>query len=133
MNDIGQAPRILVCGGRDFNDWNLFRSVLDEIVYRKNWICEPDQYGNWLPRVVIISGAARGADTMAIEWSVSNWCPFIEFPADWKTHGNRAGPIRNQQMIDEGKPDLVVAFPGGKGTADMIKRAKKAGIELIEV
>ena len=48
---------------------------------------------------------------------------------DWKKYGKKAGPLRNQQMLEEGKPDLVVAFPGGNGTADMVRRAKKANIE----
>jgi len=53
--------------------------------------------------------------------------------AKWSKHGRAAGPIRNQEMIDECKPDLVVAFPGGRGTADMVRRAKAAGIRVIEV
>jgi hypothetical protein len=52
------------------------------------------------------------------------------YPADWKKHGRSAGPIRNQHMLDVGKPNLVIAFPGGRGTADMMKRAEKAGIEV---
>ena len=53
--------------------------------------------------------------------------------ADWAKHGRKAGPIRNQRMIDEGRPDLVVAFPGGTGTADMVERARVAGIRVIEI
>jgi predicted Rossmann-fold nucleotide-binding protein len=55
------------------------------------------------------------------------------FPANWPKHGKGAGFIRNQQMLNEGKPDLMIAFPGGKGTADMIEKAIKAGIKVIEV
>lgn len=77
--------------------------------------------------------AQRGVDEAAIDWAVVNWCVFQEFPPDWDKYGNAAGPIRNQQMLDEGKPDLVVAFPGGRGTADMVNKARKAGIEVIEV
>ena len=54
-----------------------------------------------------------------------------EYPADWKKYGKSAGPLRNQRMIDEGKPDLVVAFPGGVGTADMISRAKAYNISVL--
>ena len=57
--------------------------------------------------------------------------PVKEYPADWQKHGRAAGPIRNQQMLDEGKPDLVVAFDGGRGTADMIARAEKAGVRVV--
>ena len=55
------------------------------------------------------------------------------YPADWDTHGRGAGPIRNKQMLEEGKPDLVIAFPGGKGTANMIGQAKEAGIPVREI
>lgn len=51
---------------------------------------EPDELGNWLPAVEIISGAARGADTAAIDWAVINWCKFREFPADWNKYGKAA-------------------------------------------
>lgn len=94
---------------------------------------EDDGYGNWLPDWVIISGKAKGADTVAIEWAVVNWCSWEEYPADWEQYGKAAGPIRNQRMLDEGKPDLVIAFPGGTGTADMVRRAKAAGIEVREI
>jgi hypothetical protein len=56
--------------------------------------------------------------------------PVVRYPADWARHGNAAGLVRNQQMLDDGKPDLAVAFPGGKGTADMVRRARKAGIPI---
>ncbi len=55
------------------------------------------------------------------------------YEADWHEHGRAAGPIRNARMIAEGRPDLVIAFPGGRGTADMVSRARKAGIEVREV
>lgn len=53
--------------------------------------------------------------------------------ADWDGLGRKAGPIRNQRMLDEGKPDLVVAFPGDKGTADMVRRARTASLEVLEI
>jgi hypothetical protein len=55
------------------------------------------------------------------------------FPADWDTHGRAAGPIRNQRMLDVGKPDFVIAFPGGHGTANMVRKAKAAGVQVLEV
>lgn len=89
---------------------------------------------NWLPSdIIIISGGATGADTAALDWAVCNYTQLIEYPADWKKHGRAAGFIRNQQMINEGKPDICIAFPGGNGTADMINRCNKAGIPVKEV
>jgi hypothetical protein len=144
--------RILVCGGRDYGDlaslnqnrndprwakrkqeYSLIFKTLDKIAWDRRGDNEPDEDGNWLPQVFIISGAARGADSAAADWSVLNLCPGKEYPADWDTHGRAAGYIRNKQMLKEGKPDLVVAFPGGKGTANMVKLARDAGVEVIEV
>ena len=81
----------------------------------------------------VISGHASGADQMAEMWADENRIPLSIDPADWSRHGKSAGPIRNQQMLDEGKPDLVVAFPGGAGTADMVRRAERASIAVYVV
>jgi hypothetical protein len=120
--------RVLVCGGRDYDDRNAVFRWLDANTPRS----VPDQYGNDMPLgVTIIHGCCpTGTDRWADEWAVVNWCNIAEYPADWRTHGRTAGPIRNQRMIDDGKPDLVVAFPGGRGTADMVRRAEAAGIPV---
>lgn len=116
--------RILVCGGRNFNDQQLLNETLYRISEdRTRWPFEGP---------TIISGMAKGADQLAAQWAKDNWLPLLEFPANWKEHGRAAGPIRNQQMLVEGKPDLVVAFPGGNGTAHMVKIAREAGVEVIE-
>lgn len=124
--------RILICGGRDFNDWEFFATTMHEIEKERSIHFNPDD--NWLPSdFEIISGMAKGADTLAVDYAVINWLKLHEFPADWNKHGRSAGPIRNIQMLKEGRPDLVVAFPGGRGTAHMVKIAKEAGVEVIEV
>lgn len=112
--------RVLVCGGRDFKDTHYLYKTLD--AYHK-----ANQIG------VVIEGDARGADRMAGYWARKNKIDLLIFPAQWKTYGKAAGPIRNQQMLDEGKPDVVIAFAGNTGTADMVERANAAGIEVIEV
>ena len=81
----------------------------------------------------VIHGGARGADTVAARWAEAHSLEVVKFPADWQRHGRAAGGIRNQQMLDEGHPDAVVAFPGGVGTADMVRRAKAAGLPVWEV
>ncbi len=134
--DSLKLPRILVCGGRNYDDrFNVYRH-LDRITFERGWITPEelrDDVGNYLPEVVIISGAANGADQCAIDWAVVNWTGLEEYPAQWDKYGKRAGYIRNQQMLDEGKPDLVVAFPGGKGTKMMVDIARKAGVEVVEI
>lgn len=124
--------KILVCGGRDYNNRSMVFKTLDKICYERDWITEKDEHGNYLPNVIIVNGAAKGADYWSTEWAVVNWTRLKEYPANWQLYGRAAGHIRNKEMLLE-CPDLVVAFPGGKGTANMVKIAKKAGIEVIEI
>lgn len=120
--------RVLVCGGRHYADRNRVYKELGDL------LSDPaDEYGMPYKDAVVISGGATGADQHALDWAVVHWCQFEEYKANWAQHGKAAGHIRNQQMLDEGKPDLVLAFPGGRGTADMVRRAKKAGIEVKEI
>lgn len=107
--------RILVCGGRNYDKVKIVNACLD--TFKQKW-------GN----ITIIQGGARGADRLACAWAKRNNVPCEQFDAEWSKNGRAAGPIRNQQMIDEGKPDLFVAFPGGAGTADMVARLRKANI-----
>lgn len=109
--------RILVCGGRDYKDYATLFSVLDS-----KYLC-----------TLIIHGDARGADHLADEWARSRGISLAVFPANWKGHGKSAGPIRNRLMLDYMKPDLVVAFPGGRGTADMVKYARAMGVPVEEI
>jgi hypothetical protein len=118
--------RVLVCGGRDYSNYWQVDSVLSDLWEHKA--------GRQLH---VIHGGARGADSLAAEF-VSRAHPLdnitgTAYPADWRRYGKGAGAIRNQKMLDEAKPDLVVAFPGGPGTADMVKRARAGGVEVREV
>lgn len=145
--------RILVCGGRDFGhvvrtkpeikdeppevqkslrEYSFIHNELSKLICA--WSRNYTEIDNWLPLdITIIAGGAKGADSAAIDFAVCSFCDFEEYKADWKKHGRSAGPIRNQRMLDEGKPDLVVAFPGGKGTAHMVKIAKAAKIKVLEI
>ena len=109
--------RVLITGGRDFSDRGLLFETLDRLHATHTF-------------TVLIHGDASGADRLAGEWAAAAGIKVEAHPADWKKHGRAAGPIRNSQMLDE-KPDLVVAFPGGRGTADMVKKAKAAGLEVV--
>lgn len=70
---------------------------------------------------------------LAYDYAVRNKIMIQAFPAHWDKYGKAAGPLRNQQMLDEGTPDLILAFPGGAGTEDMCRRGVLAGIEVIRV
>jgi hypothetical protein len=111
---------VLVCGGRNFEDHKLLSSVLDELHAQHVF-------------TVVIHGAARGADRLADGWALYNKIPPYRFHALWKSKGKAAGPIRNRRMLEKGKPDLVVAFPGGAGTKDMVSAALGAGVKVLRV
>jgi hypothetical protein len=110
----------LVCGGRHFSDFTRMIEVFDH-VERK--------YGK---PTLVIHDTMPGTGKLAGAWARMVDHKELAFPADWRG-GKSAGPRRNQKMLDEGRPDLVIAFPGGSGTEDMVRRAKAAGVEVVEV
>lgn len=114
--------RVLICGGRDFNDYLFFVYSLDEYQRRTDRTISE-----------IIHGAAKGADACAHNYAMLKGIPVRAFPADWSKYGRGAGPIRNKQMLDEGKPDIVIAFPGSVGTANMIKQAQERRVPVLKM
>ena len=109
--------RILVTGGRDFSDL--------ELIWRTLY-----QFSG--TEIALAHGDCRGADRLCAWYAKRRgWKP-VPFPADWPKLGKRAGLVRNQRMLDEFKPDLLVAFPGGNGPADMVARTRKAGVRIVE-
>ncbi len=113
--------RILVCGGRDFSDMRFMERAMDALV----------PYFN--PRFCLIHGGCSGADTYAGSWAQSKGTPVIVMDANWDFYKGSAGPIRNEWMIKYCWPDLVIAFPGGNGTANMVKLAKREKIDVYEI
>lgn len=115
--------RILVCGSRTWDQPHLIEGALFDALRESPQPKHP---------FTIIQGMAKGADLQARKIAVKNSWPVEDYPADWQRYGRAAGFIRNQQMLDEGKPDLVLAFWDGKskGTLHMIDAAKKAGIKV---
>jgi hypothetical protein len=125
----------LVTGGRDFNDRDtLFR--------------EMDRLHAQRPITLVVHGDAKGADRLADQWAKSRRVPVKPYPAAWDdlsapgarvlTRGDgtrynaNAGTDRNDLMLERERPDVVVAFPGGGGTADMVRKAKAAGVPAVE-
>lgn len=121
--------RVLVCGGRDYP----YRAVWKWLdIAAKVEIADRLRLSNF-GLSVLIHGGARGADEAAAGWAEGERIKVLAFPANWEAHGKAAGPIRNRKMVMEGKPDVVIAFPGGRGTADMIRTAEEFGIPVIRV
>lgn len=120
MEDI----RIIIAGGRDFSNYSLLKQNVDTIV--KSFHNE---------NLTIISGTARGADTLGEQYAEEHHLPIRKFPADWDTYGKAAGHIRNAQMAkyaSEGTKGMLVAFWDGKsrGTDNMIQTARKKDLEV---
>lgn len=123
---------VLVCGGRAFDDYAKIEDTLDWVnqeVGISVLIHGDSGKGHTFPNII-------GADRLAGHWAKQNGVPVKPYPVEkdeWEQLGKSAGPRRNRQMLVEGKPKLVVAFRGGKGTANMVKQAKAVGVEVIEV
>lgn len=103
--------KLLVCGGRRFGKWATLKAEIEKLHAEK-------------PITLLIEGGAKGADRLAREWAKQAGIPVQTFEADWTTYGKGAGPIRNEQMLREGKPDFVLAFP----TADSVGTWHMIGI-----
>lgn len=110
---------VVVTGGRKFDDEAFLCERLTEI--------DEDLHVRRL-----VTGGARGADWMAEIWAKKNGTEHVKYPADWARYGRAAGPIRNAEMLNKEKPDLVVAFPGGLGTVDCVARALHLGIDVLD-
>jgi len=112
--------RVLVCGGRDFIDRAEVYAKLDRL--HAEYV-----FGT------IIAGGAQGVGRLVVEWAQVRGIATQVFAAEWGSFGRRAGPLRNARMLAEGRPDIVVAFPGGRETANMVKQAKAAGVWVLTV
>lgn len=114
--------KVLICGGRKYYNKMVFKRVMDQLHEE-------------LQFTLVIQGEADGADRLAKYWAASTGikCEGVsmsEFPGV----GGQAGSIRNLAMLVRFQPDMVVAFPGGHGTADMVRQARERGVKrVIEV
>jgi hypothetical protein len=119
--------RVLVCGGRYFQNVVRLWRVLDTF-HAKHTIVGVIEGGS-----DAVAGEYYGADYWARMWAKAHGIPSTTEFADWDQFGRWAGAKRNKEMIDKYKPEAVIAFPGGAGTANMIEQARAAGIDVHEV
>lgn len=116
------TSRVLIFGSRHFSDRDLLFRCLDKAAERLA--------SKGSPITEVISGTARGADTIGEHWAQARGIAVRRFPAQWDRYGKRAGPLRNQQMLTEGGPTHAVGFMyrNSRGTADMYRRLTAAGV-----
>lgn len=122
---IMKPIRIIIAGGRDFSDYKL----LEDSVMQ--WIA--DFHGFDYEQVAVLTGltgAAKGADALGVKFAQKYFIEDIAFPADWNKHGKAAGPIRNTEMARSATHCICFWDCESKGTRDMIRKAKNAGLKL---
>ena len=115
MHETLKHKRVIVCGGRTYEKWKTVHKTLAE-----------------LQPCVIIQGGAPGADRLAAKWADINGIPTVTYPALW-SRGKAAGPLRNRFMFEDSRPDLVVAFPGGRGTKDCVTKANEYQVSVLSI
>lgn len=122
---------VLAFGGRRLNDKLLVFRKLDQIHAERGIALLG--HGACPNLIQLDFTVIYSADFLAEEWAKSREISYRGWPAKWRTghHGRAEGPMRNQRMLTELRPTLGVEFPGGAGTADMRKRLKLAGIEIV--
>lgn len=119
------VTKVLICGGRDFEDYIMFNNVMSKLPQMLN--------GQLDKSFCVIEGGATGADRLARNWARLGGQPHMCMDANWGFYGMGAGPVRNGWMLKHAQPHVVVAFPGGNGTKDMMNQAVKAGITVYDV
>ena len=111
--------KTIIAGPRNFSDYNKLLKV---------FLLYPDLEKNITE---IVSGKAKGVDTLGERWAIENKIPIKSFPADWNKYGNSAGPIRNLQMANYADALIALWDDISKGTGDMIEKAKNKGLKIL--
>ena len=112
--------RVLVCGGRYYDDADAVHHELMGFHWRT-------------PITVMIHGGVSGAGAIAEAWARRNRVAVVRYPPNWECLGKRAEKLRNDFMLADSRPDFVIAFPGGRNTADLVAKASAAGLEVLHV
>lgn len=126
--------KVLVCGGRSYG-WKIENGLKVAVEHeQRNLYRALDKLLRAVreeqKNLIVIHGAADGADSLSDRWARERQVEIEVYPADWKKYGRSAGYIRNSQMLKEGKPDLILAFPGGAGTKMMVSLSEKEGVPV---
>lgn len=118
MNETKPNYRVIIAGGRDFSDYELLKEKCDDFLKDKFLTHQ----------VIVVSGMARGADSLGVRYAEERELMVDAYPADWKKHGRSAGYIRNAEMAE--CADALIAFWDGRsrGTRHMIIQARQKGL-----
>ena len=112
--------RLLVCGGRHFEDAEMVHHELTALHWRK-------------PISVVVHGSIAGVGIIAEEWARRHGIAVVRYPPNWEFYGKKAEGLRSDFMLTDSRPDFVVAFPGGRHTADLVQRAINVGLAVLAI
>lgn len=112
--------RVLICAGRFYADGNTLTRILD-------------LYHQSQPISVLIHGGHQSLGGIIEGWAREANVHLVRYPANWSMHGKYAERHRNLFMLEDSQPDTLLAFPGGEDTAECIRLAKSAGVNIIEI
>jgi predicted Rossmann-fold nucleotide-binding protein len=119
VQEGGLVIRLLIAGSRSERKRSLVIDELNRFAEEHDWMID-----------LVITGGAEGVDALAKDWAETHKIPTCTFHPNWRHHGKKAGPLRNESMVRLGQPTHAIAFPGGPGTADVRRRLERAGIEV---
>lgn len=123
----GTVMIVLVCGGKNLVDYWLVRRAFQLLV------CRQAPFDTMRPVRRVVLGGPFGAAGMAKSMATTCKLEVSAYAADWCAHGDDAGRLRNQEMLDNEDVDVVLVFPGGRDTEDMCERAYRAGVPVVRV
>lgn len=112
--------RLLVCGGRHFEDAEMVHHELTALHWRK-------------PISVVVHGSIAGVGIIAEAWARCHGIAVVRYPPNWEFYGKKAEGLRSDFMLTDSRPDFVVAFPGGRHTADLVQRAINVGLAVLAI
>lgn len=107
--------RVIIAGSRNGNDYSALLAAIQESKF---------------DITTVVSGCARGVDTMGEHYAETMGIPVVRYPAQWDVHGKAAGPRRNRQMAENAEALIALLYPGSRGTLNMIETAKKLGLQV---
>ena len=106
---------VIIAGGRDFTNYALVEEAIKRSAFEITQV---------------VSGNAKGVDTLGEVWALAHNVPVEAFPADWSQHGRAAGPIRNRQMAEYADALIAIWDGKSKGTANMIQQARNKKLNV---
>lgn len=111
--------RLLICGGRHYDDADTIRRELDAAHGIE-------------PLTVLIHGGLAGIGTAAEAWAREHNVHVVRYPPNWTLLGNKAEAHRNAFMLTDSRPGMIIAFPGGRDTAELVRMARAAGLPVLQ-